>query len=53
MARKLKPTPTLKGKDAIRFNKRMREVDDGKHRISKEEYERMLANFNSVKIIEN
>ena len=48
MASKVKDTPILKGKDAERFNQKMREAE--KNPISKEEYERMLAVFKSVRI---
>ena len=35
-----KTTPTIYGKDAERFMQRMKEADEGKHRISREEWER-------------
>lgn len=50
MASKVKDTPILRGKDAQRFNLKMREAD--KNTIPKKEYERMMAVFNSVRIIE-
>lgn len=51
MATKVKDTPILKGKDAERFNLKMRETD--KKSIPRKDYERMLATFKSVRIIEN
>ena len=51
MATKVKDTPILRGKDAERFNQKMREVD--KNPMPKKDYERMLASFKSVRIIEN
>ena len=50
MATKVKDTPILRGKDAIRFNQQMREADQ--KRISKQEYDRMLAVFKTIRIIE-
>jgi hypothetical protein len=48
MATKVKDTPRLLGKDAERFNQKMKEAE--KNPISKIEYERMLAVFNRVRI---
>jgi hypothetical protein len=48
MATKVKDTPILRGKDAERFNQKMKEAE--KNPISKIEYERMLAVFNRVRI---
>jgi hypothetical protein len=48
MATKVKDTPILRGKDAERFNQKMREAE--KNPISKKEYERMLAVFKNVRI---
>jgi hypothetical protein len=50
MASKVKDTPILRGKDAERFNSKMREAN--KNTIPKTEYERMMNIFNSVRIIE-
>ncbi|MDD5215621.1 MAG: hypothetical protein PHQ03_08815 [Methylococcales bacterium] len=50
MASKVKDTPILRGKDAERFNLKMREAD--KNTIPKKEYERMMNVFNSVRIVE-
>ncbi|MBF0517125.1 MAG: hypothetical protein HQK97_08420 [Nitrospirae bacterium] len=47
MARPIKETPTLTGKDAKRFLERMATVD--KRRISKEGYEKSLANYEEIK----
>lgn len=35
-----KDNPVLRGKDAERFLQRMKEANEGKHRVSKEEWER-------------
>jgi len=51
MATKVKDTPILKGKDAERFNRKMREAEN--NAIPKKDYERMLATFKSVRIVEN
>ena len=51
MASKVKDTPVLRGKDAERFNKNMREVEQKS--VSKQEYSRMMAVFKSVRIVEN
>lgn len=51
MASKVKDTPVLHGKDAERFNKQMREAEQKV--ISKQEYNRMMAVFKSVRIVEN
>lgn len=51
MATKVKDTPVLKGKDAERFNRKMRETD--KQSIPRKDYERMLATYKSVRIVEN
>lgn len=48
MATKVKDTPILKGKNAERFNQKMKEAE--KNPVSKTEYERMLAVFRSVRI---
>lgn len=48
MATKVKDTPILKGKNAERFNQKMKEAE--KNPVSKAEYERMLAVFKSVRI---
>lgn len=51
MASKVKDTPVLRGKDAASFNKQMREV--AQKVVSKQEYDRMMAVFNSVRIVES
>ncbi|MDD2761154.1 MAG: hypothetical protein PHH11_12775 [Methylomonas sp.] len=51
MASKVKDTPVLRGKDAERFNKQMLETD--KKIVSKQEYDRMMAVFKSVRIVEH
>ncbi len=51
MATKVKDTPILRGKDAERFNNKMREAD--KNTIPKKEYDRMLKIFKSVRVVEN
>jgi len=51
MARPIKDTPTLRGKDAKRFLKRMREVDEGKHKVSPEVLARMKENYLKLKSI--
>lgn len=44
-----KENPVLKGKDAERFRQRMKEVDEGKHRISKEEYNKSKAIYDNIR----
>ncbi|QPK65167.1 hypothetical protein IVG45_09645 [Methylomonas sp. LL1] len=51
MASKVKDTPVLHGKDAQRFNQKMREATQ--KAISKQEYDRMMAVFKSVRIVES
>jgi hypothetical protein len=51
MATKVKDTPILRGKDAERFNQKMRDANN--NQIPKKEYDRMLASFKSVRIVEN
>lgn len=51
MASKVKDTPILRGKDAERFNKQMLEAD--KKVVSKQEYDRMMTVFKSVRIVEH
>ncbi|TXJ27477.1 MAG: hypothetical protein E6Q24_08465 [Chitinophagaceae bacterium] len=51
MARPIKDTPILKGKAAKRFLKRMREVDEGKHKVSPEVLTRMKENYLKLKSI--
>lgn len=48
MARPIKDTPTLKGRDARRFLKHMMEVDRGKHRVSPEELARIKESYNKL-----
>ncbi|MBF0457837.1 MAG: hypothetical protein HQK99_08085 [Nitrospirae bacterium] len=47
MARPIKETPTLTGKDAKRFLEKMEQVD--KRRISKEEYDKLMADYEEIK----
>ncbi|MBF0320553.1 MAG: hypothetical protein HQL01_12195 [Nitrospirae bacterium] len=49
MARPIKETPTLTGKDAKRFLERMAQVD--KRKLSQEEYEKLMANYEEIKKI--
>jgi hypothetical protein len=49
MARPIKETPILTGKDAKRFLERMAQVE--KRKLSKEELERSLANYEKLKKI--
>lgn len=51
MARPIAETPVLYGKDAIEFDKRMKQVE--KQRVSKEVLARMKANYESLKAIAN
>jgi len=49
MARQIKETPVLKGKDAVAFIKRMQSEKD--KRVSKADRERIKANFNKLNSI--
>lgn len=49
MARPITETPVLTGKDAVNFVERMKEQKS--KRISKEERERIIANFNKLNSI--
>jgi hypothetical protein len=46
MALPIKKTPTLEGKDAIRFTKSMKNVETKS--ISKEEYDIALSTYNEI-----
>ncbi len=46
MASSIKETPTLYGKDAKRFSKKMRENETRK--VSKTERDRVLANYKKI-----
>lgn len=46
MASSIKETPTLYGKDALRFSKKMKENE--KRRVSKAEKKRVLDNYNKI-----
>jgi hypothetical protein len=48
MITKVKSTPILLGKDAKRFDEKMKEAENNP--VSKAEYERMVALFNRVRI---
>jgi hypothetical protein len=48
MARPVKETPVLKGKDALRFEKQIKENETRK--VSESEYQRALKTFHSVKV---
>ncbi|ATG89476.1 hypothetical protein [Methylomonas koyamae] len=50
MATPIKPTPVLRGKDARRFEANMLKAD--RVAVSREEFERILAVYHSVKIVE-
>lgn len=50
MATKVKDIPILRGKDAERFNEQMRKAVQ--QPISKQEFERMMSVFKSVRIVE-
>lgn len=47
MASSIKETPTLYGKDAARFSKKIKENET--RRVSKTEKKRVLANYNKIK----
>jgi hypothetical protein len=47
MAKPIKETPTLYGKDATQFLKKMAESE--KHQTSKPEYDKIMANYNKIK----
>lgn len=48
MARPIKDTPILKGKDARRFERAIQENERTK--VPREEYERAMRNYRSIKI---
>ena len=50
MARPIKETPILTGEDARRFDKRMREAEAGKRKVSREEYLRAQKAYESIEI---
>jgi hypothetical protein len=50
MATPIKPTPVLRGKDARRFEDEMRNTE--KKTINKDEYQRILAAYRSVEIVD-
>lgn len=50
MATPIKPTPVLRGKDARRFEAKMIEAEQAP--VSREEYERIVSVYRSVKIVE-
>jgi hypothetical protein len=49
MARPVKETPVLKGKDAKRFKEEIKENETRK--VSASEYERAIATYQSVKLV--
>ena len=51
MARPVKETPILRGKDAERFEKAMRENE--KKTITPEEYERIMHARRTIRFVEN
>lgn len=48
MARPIKETPVLKGKDARAFEKAIKENENKK--VSPEEYHRVMNNYHNVKV---
>lgn len=50
MATPIKPTPVLRGKDARRFEENMLKAEQNP--VSREEYERIMAVYRSVKVFE-
>jgi|GEM_PF-1075180 len=50
MATPIKPTPVLRGKDARRFEENMLKAKQNP--VSREEYERIMAVYRSVKVFE-
>jgi hypothetical protein len=44
----IKDTPILTGEDAVNFLRQMQEVNEGKHAISKEEYQRAQDTYNRI-----
>ncbi len=48
MSNPIKETPILYGKDSDRFLKRAKEVENGKHRVSRSEYNRGMKLYHSV-----
>jgi len=50
MATPIKPTPVLRGKNARRFEENMLKAEQNP--VSREEYERIMAVYRSVKIVD-
>jgi hypothetical protein len=50
MARPVKETPILRGKDAERFEKAMRENE--KKTITPEEYERIMEAWRTIRVVD-
>ncbi|MEN8263953.1 MAG: hypothetical protein ABFR82_10845 [Nitrospirota bacterium] len=48
MAKSIKETPTLIGKDAQRFSEKMKKNE--KRRVTSAEYNRVKSNYNKVKL---
>ncbi|MBI5745517.1 MAG: hypothetical protein HZA13_00770 [Nitrospirae bacterium] len=48
MALPIKPTPALSGKDAEKFFKKAKEVEEGKHKISDADYNRAMSIYRKV-----
>lgn len=48
MATPIKETPILYGKDSDSFLKRAKEVEQGKHKVPREEYDRGMKLYRAV-----
>jgi hypothetical protein len=50
MARPIKETPVLSGKDAKRFDQEIKESE--KRKVSESEYQRAIKTYDSVKVVD-
>ena len=48
MARPIKMSPTVRGKDSVRLNKALRQNEAGKNKVSKEERSRIFEIVDAV-----
>jgi len=51
MARPVKETPVLMGADALRFEKKVKENDSGRNKVSASDYARAQEAFKKVTIV--
>jgi len=48
MAQSIKEPPVLTGKDAVRFEKQIKENESGKNKLSTEDYARAHETYNRI-----